>query len=420
MKLTLRNYQNGAVNAILRDYEQPGNSLVILPTGSGKSVVIADAVHKINKNALILQPSKEILEQNANKLRNYVDYREIGIYSASFNKRQIRKFTFATIQSIYKMPEMFEDFGLVLIDECDLMNPKNTQGMFTSFIKAIGNPKTFGFTATPYRNMQAYSTNKYGGYDSALTLKLINRIKPDFWKRIIFNINNKELFDQGYLCPLRYFDRAQFDHRQIPMNKSRTDFDTEKFANNLATFRPTILDLINRAASKMKSVLVFCNSVDEAKAMARQVPNAASVDGKTKKDERDRIIREFREGRIKVVFNMGVLTVGFDHPELDCIFVLRPTRSLRLWYQMIGRGIRIAPGKKECIVVDFTSNVRNLGRIETIRLYQEKKMFDFRKMWYLSSETEEGFTDWHGKQLYSMELKAKPKQRDLEDKENDL
>jgi DNA repair protein RadD len=401
MTFKLRDYQEDAVQAILNDLDKDGNSLVVLPTGSGKSIVIAEAVRRINKPSVIIQPSKEILEQNADKLSRYVPKHEIGIYSASFGKKQIRKFTFGTIQSMYKRAELFKGAGLVLIDEADLVNIKKESSMFTSFLNAIGLPKVFGLTATPYRNMQLYHKNKYGGFDSQLTLKLINRVKPDFWKRIIFNVNNQELFADGYLCSLKYFDRSQFDHTEIKMNKSRTDFDTDNFAKKMEKMRPTILDLVIRASRKMKSVLVFCSSISEAYSLAQVTPNSAFVDGKTPKKERDDIINGFRDGRIKVVYNVGVLTVGFDHPELDCIFLLRPTRSLRLHYQMIGRGIRIAEGKEHCVVVDFTSNVKNLGRIETIELKEEKRMFDYRPMWYLKSETSVGQTDWHGRVLYS-------------------
>lgn len=402
---TLRKYQQDAVDAVIADIDKPGNSLVVLPTGSGKSHVISEVANEVNKPILILQPSREILTQNLAKLAIYVPSHNVGVYSASFGKRQIRKFTFATIQSIYKKPHLFTQFGLVLLDECDLLNVKNQNSMFTSFLKGMGAEKVIGLTATPYRNMIGYHKDSAGNLFSALTLKLINRIKPDFWKRIIYNINNQELFDQEDLCPIRYFDRSMFDHKEIPMNKSRSDFDTDKFAQKLAVQRPTILDLVQRAANKMQSVLVFCNSVAEAKGYAAQTPNSASVDGKTPKRERDRIIRAFKDGRIKVVFNVNCLSVGFDHPGLDCIFTLRPTRSLRLWYQQLGRGIRISPetGKEYCVVVDFTSNLVNLGRIETIKLIQEKRMFDVRPMWYLVTDAEQ---NWHGKQLYEFNVSA--------------
>ena len=395
---TLRPYQEKAVEAVLEDIDKEGNSLVVLPTAAGKSLVIAEIARRINKPVLILQPSAEILGQNKAKLEQYVSKSEIGVYSASFNSKQIRKFTFATIQSIYKKYHLFKHIGLVLADESHLINVKNQSSMFMTFLNGIGLHKVIGFTATPYRNMQLYHKNKWGGFVSDLTLKLINRIKPDFWKRIIFNVNNQELFEQGFLCPLKYYDRSNFQHSEIKMNKSHTDFDTDKFAEKLKSQESEILDLIIRASKKMKSVLVFCNSVAESQSYALKVPNSAHVDGKTPKKERDRIINGFRDGKIKVVFNVMVLGIGFDHPELDCIFCLRPTRSLALWYQLCGRGIRIAKGKEYCVIVDFTSNIKELGRIETIWLGQEKRMFDYNPMWYLKSETED---NWNGKVLYS-------------------
>lgn len=151
--MELRPYQQEAINKIRwsMDNLADGNDIVVLPTGAGKSVVIAHLAKEIDSDVLILQPSKEILEQNFKKLSLYVDPSEIGIYSASMNDKTIGRYTFATIQSIYKKPEDFKHFRLVIIDECHLVNPKNNWGMFTSFLKAIGNPKVIGFTATPYR-----------------------------------------------------------------------------------------------------------------------------------------------------------------------------------------------------------------------------------------------------------------------------
>ena len=112
--------------------------------------MIAD---NLRKEVLILQPSKEILEQNMEKLKLYVPEDEIGVYSASAKRKDINKYTFATIQSIYKKPELFNHIGLVLVDECHQVNPKNAKGMFSSFLKKIGNPVTIGLTATPFRNI---------------------------------------------------------------------------------------------------------------------------------------------------------------------------------------------------------------------------------------------------------------------------
>ena len=135
----LRDYQKDALDSVMSAIEEgkEGNSLLVLPTGAGKSFLISSIAHVLNKPVLILQPTKEILQQNYNKLLKYVDPKEIGIYSASMNEKTIRTFTFATIQSVYKKAEFFKHFDLMILDECHLLNPSNLTGMFTSFINDI-------------------------------------------------------------------------------------------------------------------------------------------------------------------------------------------------------------------------------------------------------------------------------------------
>jgi len=193
---TLRSYQKQAVEKLLWSKDLKGADVCILPTGAGKSLVIAELAHRINAPILILQPTKEILEQNVDKMLHYVDSDEIGIYSASVNRKDTNVYTFATIQSIYKKPELFQDFPFVIIDECHQVNPKNLSGMYTSFLKDIGSPKVIGLTATPYRLDTRYERLKNGAILTHTVTKLINRTKGRFWERIIFNINCKDLVDQ--------------------------------------------------------------------------------------------------------------------------------------------------------------------------------------------------------------------------------
>ena len=395
--IVLRDYQKQAVDKILWATGKglEGNDLIILPTGAGKSIVISAVASALNQPILILQPSKEILEQNLAKLCLYVDRSEVGVYSASMNEKTIGHYTFATIQSIYTKPEFFKHFKLVIIDEAHLVNPKNLSGMFTSFLKAIGNPKVIGLTATPYRMDTAYTRDDYGGITAHATIKLINRMKGFFWQRILFNINTSELVQSGYLCPLEYLDRSVIEHQQLRLNKSMTDFDLESVEGLLNARQSDIMTAIAYGMDNSKSVLVFNSSVSQAHRFSELVPNSAAVSAKTPKKERDRIISEFKAGNIKAVFNVGVLTTGFDHPALDCIVLLRPTRSIALYYQMLGRGVRIFPGKTGCKVIDLTSTVKNMGRVETIKLVKRDK-------WELESETS---PNWHGAHLYSYRMK---------------
>jgi DNA repair protein RadD len=211
--------------------------------------------------------------------------------------------------------------------------------------------------------------------------------------------------NDGYLSPLKYVDKLEFDHQRIPQNKSGSDFDLHKFSMMLLPHEKHILSDIKEYQDKHKSVLVFCSWVKDAMRYSEILKGSAFVHGKTKPKERDKIIEDFKSGKIKTIFNVGVLGIGFDHPSLDAIVMLRPTRSLRLFYQFIGRGLRIAPGKTHCTVYDYTSNVKNLGRIETIELVKEKGLLDAKPMWYLNTEVGQ----FHNKPLYEFTVEKKEK-----------
>jgi len=393
MQYTLRPYQEEAVKKLMWAQQFPEADVCVLPTGAGKSLVIAELTHRLRQDVLILQPTKEILEQNLEKMLNYIDRDEVGIYSASMNEKTVRAITFATIQSIYKKPEEFTHFGQVIIDECHLVNPKNLDGMFTTFLQAIGSPKVVGFTATPYRQDMMYERTEDGSLYAHTTTKLINRIKQRFWHRIVFNINNADLVQAGFLVPLKYIDKSVIQHKDIPTNISKSDFDLDAFERKIADKQDEILEAVYFGQELGKSVLVFCSSVHQASQLCDLVPNSAVVTSKTKAKDRARIIKEFRSGVIQTVFNVGVLTVGFDHPTLDCIVLLRPTRSIGLYYQMLGRGVRKADGKTHCKVIDMTGTVKALGRIESIKMVKREK-------WELESE----MGTWHNTPMYSFKI----------------
>lgn len=384
---------------------EPGNDLVILPTGSGKSIVIAGIADYADTDVLILQPSKEILEQNRAKLAMYVDPDDIAAYSASVGEKDIKKYTYATIGSIYTKPELFKHFKVVLIDECHLVNPKDMGSMFASFLKAIGNPKVIGFTATAYRNMPAYHKINSDQMEVAVTLKMICRLKEKFWKRIIYNVDHGTLVQEGFLSPLKYIHVPLAELHEIPLNKAQTDFDMEGYETVVKTKQERFMDGVAWALKNHKSVLVFCPTVFNAESLAAQVDGAVAISAKTDKKERERIIREFKDETIKIVFNVGVLTTGFDHPGLDCIILKRPTRSLSLYYQMLGRGVRIAPGKTHCTIIDFSGTVKSLGRVETIKLTYGGSGHGY-ELWDVLTETGR----WHNTPLYKFIIDIKKKQ----------
>lgn len=408
--MELRKYQQDAVKAIASDIELKGNSLVVMPTASGKSHVIAETA-KMADEVLILVPSRELLEQNRAKLSLLVSWDQIGTYSASFNERTIRKFTFATIQSVYKCPEFFKHVKLVIIDEAHGLSPKELDTMYSSFIEAIGNPKVIGFTATPYRLELGYFWNKVGELEQATILKLINRIgrkknkekehilKGMFWKRIIYKIDHATLLEQGYLSPIEYIHEPLLPYEKIPINISHSDYNLEAYTEVIVGQEALILSTLSEAQKRFKSILVFCSTTDQAKHLAITVKGAQCVLSDTSKKMRDSIISDFKSGKVQTVFNYGTLTTGFDKPDLECVVLLRPTRSPALYNQMLGRLTRIFPGKERGIVIDFTSTCKAMGRIETFRTYQDEM-----GLWNLASEK---YKAWHNKVLFIRKIEEK-------------
>ena len=389
-------YQINILERIKKDVQVEGNSLVVMPTGSGKSHIISSLSWWLDRDVLILCPSREILDQNRKKLEQLVDKDEIGVYSASMNEKTIKTYTFATIGSIYKKPALFKHFKLILIDECHLVNHKKLSTMFMSFLRQIGSPKCIGLTATPYR-METWGERLPNGYVlSHTSTKMINRCMSPFWSRILVSLNIGDLIEAGYLCQPTYIDKTLIPLEDLKANTSHTDYDLNDFQKKIKNKEEEIRAILAWAVKSHKHTLVFCSSVAQAEALKQQFDRSEVISAKTNKKERLRIVDEFRQGRIKMVFNVECLTTGFDFPSLDCIVVLRPSQSIRLHVQMLGRGVRIADGKKTCDIVDLVGNVKKLGKVESVKV---ERLSDG---WNITSDT----GHWHSKELYSYSYKA--------------
>ena len=371
----LRPYQTAAAQAG-KDFfraPQPGrNGVIVLPTGAGKSLVIADIATASQGHTLILQPSKEILEQNFRKIV-LSGCRDVGIFSAAFNSRAIKKITLATIGSIINRKELFEHFSQIIIDECDVVNPK--EGQYKDFFEHIGKP-VLGLTASPWRlhgggviGTRELPNGHVLDIFSGSVNKMLTRTRPRFFTDILHVTQIGELYDAGYLCPVEYRESA-FDERQLILNSTGADYKD-------ATYKKISKDVIRDAFSavqkaigreEVKHNLVFVGRVEDAETLVKMYANvgimAAAVSGTTAPAKRSSILSKFMAGDIHAVVNVGVLTVGFDFPALDHIVLGRPTNSARLYYQMLGRGIRPLPSKSRCVLTDLCGNVNRFGKIE--------------------------------------------------------
>lgn len=397
----LRPYQKEAVAKMMWARTLEGNDLVSLPQGSGKSLVIAELAKQLKEPILILVPSKELLEQDKEKLEHWTS---VDVYSAGMKSKVVGNITIGTIQSVYKNPELFTHFKVVIIDEADLVNPKSLDGMYNKLFKEMGNPKIYGLSATCFR-MDSYY-RKWGiskwQVETVHTLKMLTRYRERFWTRMLYVAHVEDLINEGYLTRLTYHKLNFLNQNQLAFNKSKSEFDMEDFEMK---FNPFLKRTAELCVATTHQSLVFVATIQQGVNLASLIPGSQVVSSKTSAKERELIVKDFRSGKLKVAINVGVLLVGFDKPDLLNLIVARPTRSLRLHLQMLGRGMRIHPGKTTCHIYDLVGNVDVLGGVESIRV--EK----IEGKWNITSETKpEG---WHYQEIYSFKIKPKePKYKD--------
>lgn len=406
---TLRPYQREASDKSVAYLKTPSerHGLLVLPTGSGKSLVIADIVKRLDAPCLVLQPSKEILRQNFTKLMHY-GFRP-AVYSASLGKKQISgAVTLATIGSIIPNRasgeladafqrrtaaalERFSHVKYVLIDEAHLVSSKT--GMYKQFfdvMKPLG-VRVCGLTATPYR----LSSSMEGP-----SLKFLTRTQPRLFDDVVYYVQNGQLFKDGHLAKLEYHQIKGFDRSKLQANSTGAEYTDESVKAHFKDLN--FADKLQKVVERLlvigrNGVLVFTRFVEESRQLAEKIPGAAVVSAETPALERDRILKEFRAGKIRVVANCGVLTTGFDYPELDTVVMARPTLSLGLYYQVVGRAIRPHPSKAYAMIVDMVGLVNQFGKVEDLRIECSPGP---RKLYYVASG---------GKQLTNVVFNSKPR-----------
>lgn len=359
----LRAYQREAVGSIFAYFARAdGNPLVVAPTGSGKSVLLAafvkEAIEKFpTTRILIVTHRKELIEQDANAILKYWQQAPLGIYSAGLNRKQIRQVTVAGVQSIHGKD--LGHFDLCLVDECHLV-PHGDDGMYREVLSSLTsvNPKlkVVGFTATPYR----------------LNGGLLTRGKTKIFSSVCYDISVEHLVSSSYLSPLVSPQvQTQIDTSEV--KERGGEFVSSQLAAVADQDRLTqaALDEFDVLASDRKSCLFFCVTKAHAENVVRALRmrghSAECITDDTSSGDRRAIIDRFKRREIRCLASVDVLTTGFDAPCVDCLAVLRPTASTGLYVQICGRGMRLYPGKQDCLVLDFGQNIDRHGPITNIR-----------------------------------------------------
>ncbi len=358
----LRYYQKEASDAAVKLFngKTDKNGLIIIPTGGGKSLILADIASRLEGPLLVFQPSKEILQQNFAKLQSY-GIIDCGCYSASVGRKDINRITFATIGSVMNNMRDFDCFKNIIVDEAHYVNSK--AGQYKKFIEAK-NRQVVGLTATPYR------LDKCAG---GSMLKFLTRTRPRIFSKVIYCCQIGELLSKGFLANLSYYDITSIDLRRVRSNSTGADYDEKSLIAEYE--RSGFYDKLSNTVVKVmqpksgiprKGILVFTAFRKESESLVSKLQSlgikAAIVTCDTPKREREDILRRFKKGEIKVVSNCGTLTTGFDYPELDTVILARPTKSLALFYQMVGRAIRPSEGKIGW-VVDMAGNYSRFGNV---------------------------------------------------------
>ena len=363
--MQLREYQSRSIE-LLYDWmsNNKGHPCVVMPTGSGKSHVIAalckDAIQTWPETRiLMLTHVKELIEQNAEKMRLHWPGAPLGIYSASVGKRQLGEpITFAGIQSVRDKAKLIGHIDLIIIDECHLVNHKDEGG----YRKLIGeliavNPalRIIGYSATPYRLGHGLITDKPALFDDLLT-----------------PVSIEELVFKGYLATLRSkVTKAKLDVSGVKKRGGEFIESELQAAVDTDDKNQAVVHEVMGLAGERKAWLFFCAGVKHAEHVAEVLRQhgvtAECVTGETPKKERERMLADFKAGRVRALTNANVLTTGFDYPDIDLVVMLRPTMSASLYVQMAGRGMRVKSHTDHCLVLDFAGVVESHGPITNVQ-----------------------------------------------------
>jgi DNA repair protein RadD len=353
--LSPRWYQSQANDAVWKYLnEKSGNCVTVLPTGAGKSLLIALLIKQaleFGGRVVVLAHRKELLQQNADEIRGLIPGVDVGIYSAGLKSREIHNtVVVAGIQSVFRKAEDLGRRHLILVDECHLCSDLE-ESMYSTFLNAMKQQeglRIVGLSATPFRT----GTGPICGPDR-------------IFQRIVFEAKTAQLIAEGFLCPITNkvaeaevnTDKVGLRGGEFVESEMQAAFDVDE------KVQAACAEIIEKTQGR-HSVLVFASGVHHAEQIAQLLPESAVVTGETLPIERAETLRRFVAGELRFLVNVDVLTTGFNAKCVDAIAILRATMSPGLFCQMVGRGLRLHEGKTSCLLLDFGQNISRHGSID--------------------------------------------------------
>ncbi|NGO88378.1 MAG: DEAD/DEAH box helicase [Halomonas sp.] len=355
----LRAYQQEAVKRVVHHFRATSDpAVVVLPTGSGKSLVIAELARLARGRVLVLAHVRELVEQNHAKYQAYGLVADI--FSAGLKRKEAsRQVVFGSVQSVVRNLAQFNDasFTLLVIDEChrvSLQEDSSYRQVIDHLQRQNPQLKILGLTATPFRLGQGFIYHRhYHG--------MVRGGEESFFTDCVFEQPLRLMVKQGFLTAPRRLDMAieGYDFSALAPSSSGL-FREEELNRVVAGSRatPGIIAQVVEQAADCQGVMIFAATVAHAEEIMGYLPadQSALITGATVSAERTALIDAFKARKLKYLVNVAVLTTGFDAPHVDLIAILRPTESVSLYQQIVGRGLRLSPGKEACLILDYAGN----------------------------------------------------------------
>lgn len=352
-KYTPRPYQIEAAEKGVDTLLSNGKGVLVLHTGSGKSVIQSIIADILQEPLLLVAPNKELIQQNLEEcLDQGIPIEDTAVYCTGLKRKEIGKLTFCTIKSAKANIKAFKHFKYAIIDECHMASKKN--GEMWKFFKSIGVNSYSGLTATPYRidyfmkgqKLELITEGKSKSFDNiAYSLPLKTILDLEVWSKVKYEVIP---FDSSSLVPKTSSD----EYTEVSIAKA---MKSQNVNNNILV---KVRSLLKKGA---KSILVFVESLEVAETFKKHTPGSEVITHKTKTKDRERIVNDFKSGKIKVIYNLNTLTTGFDYKSLEYVILGKPTQSFIRHIQTIGRVVRKHNDKEFGTIIDFVGNVQRMG-----------------------------------------------------------
>lgn len=362
MAFTLRPYQQDAVNATLNHFRRHAEpAVIVLPTGAGKSLVIAELARLARGRVLVLAHVKELVEQNHGKYQAYG--LEADIFAAGLQRKESqRKVVFGSVQSVARNLAQFDSaFSLVIVDECHRISDDDSsqyQQIFSHLRQHNPQLRLLGLTATPFRLGKGWIYHfHYHG--------MVRGDEKALFRDCIYELPLRYMIKHGFLVTPERLDMpvVQYDFSRLTAqaNGLFSEADLNRELKQQQRVTPHIISQIVEFAEDRRGVMVFASTVEHAREILSLLPaNSALISAETPAKARDATIAAFKAQQLKFLVNVAVLTTGFDAPHVDLIAILRPTESVSLYQQIVGRGLRLSLGKTDCLILDYAGNPHDL------------------------------------------------------------